>query len=374
MCRPAALRLAVLALSAVAPAAAGQPPSPDTETTLILIGDAGAPAARGEPVLRALEAAAGVSPQRTLVLFLGDNVYPAGFPAESARGRAEAARRLDAQVDAVRRAGARSVFIPGNHDWAHEQADGWESIRRQAAHLAARAGAAAGLLPRGGCPGPETLDLGEHLRLVLLDTQWWLHDGPRPQGPGSGCAASSESEVLAALGDAVAATGARQVVVAGHHPLRTGGPHGGHFTWKDHLFPLRAARPWLWLPLPLIGSAYPSARQAGITSQDLAGEANRRLRAAIEGAFERSRPLVYASGHEHTLQVLEGSGARHLLVSGAGIFGHTSAVKRLPDTRFASSRAGFMRLDVGAAGRVRLTVLEVDARGTAREAYVAWLD
>lgn len=366
-----ALALALLpALAVAAQPVRGLAPA----TTLLLIGDAGAPDARGEPVLRALEATAGSAPDRTLVVFLGDNVYPSGLPEEGARGRAEAERRLDAQVEAVRRAGARAVFIPGNHDWAHERPDGWESIRRQAARLAARGGGAAELLPRDGCPGPETLDLGEQLRLVLLDTQWWLHDGPKPQGPASGCASGSETEVLAALRDAIGGAGARQVVVAGHHPLRTGGSHGGHFTWQDHLFPLRVAKPWLWLPLPLIGSAYPAARQAGVTSQDVAGERNRQLRAALDGVFTEMRPLAYVAGHEHALQVFEGRGARHLLVSGAGIYGHVTAVKRLPDTRFAAARSGFMRLDVVADGRVRLTVIEVDARGGTRDAYTAWLD
>jgi hypothetical protein len=124
----------------------------------------------------------------------------------------------------------------------------------------------------------------------------------------------------------------------------------------------------------LIGSAYPELRQAGITSQDLAGERNRHLRAALESVFSQTRPLAYVSGHEHALQVFAGSGAKHLLVSGAGIYGHLTAVRRLPDTRFAAARSGFMRLDVQADGRVRLTVLAVDARGGAREAYAAWLD
>lgn len=368
-------KLRVLACALLPALAAAAQPGRDLApaTTLLLIGDAGEPDARAEPVLRALEAAAGARPARTLVLFLGDNVYSSGIPENGAPGRAEAERRLDAQVDAVRRAGARAVFIPGNHDWAHERADGWEAIRRQAAHLAA-SGAAAELLPREGCPGPETLDLGEHLRLVVLDTQWWLHDGPRPEGPGSGCAAGTQGEVLALLRDAIAEAGSRKVVVAGHHPLRTGGSHGGHFTWADHLFPLRIRWPWLWLPLPLVGSAYPELRQAGITSQDLASARNRHLRTALEGVFAQARPLVYVAGHEHALQVFEGRGAKHLLVSGAGIYGHVTAVRRLPDTRFAAARSGFMRLDVQPGGRVRLTVLEVDARGIAREAYAAWLD
>jgi hypothetical protein len=180
--------------------------------------------------------------------------------------------------------------------------------------------------------------------------------------------------VLAALRASLAGQGSRQTLVAAHHPLETGGPHGGHFTWKDHLFPLRNAKSWLWLPLPFIGSAYPSARQAGVTDQDLSGSRNRAMRAALETVFAETTPLAYAAGHEHTLQVLDGKGARHLLVSGAGIFGHTSPVARLAATRYASEAAGFMRLDEHANGRVRLTVLEVDRRGRARAAFEQWLD
>jgi len=42
------------------------------------------------------------------------------------------------------------------------------------------------MLPVGGCPGPTVVDLGEVVRLVALDSQWWLQDGPKP-GPTSSC-------------------------------------------------------------------------------------------------------------------------------------------------------------------------------------------
>src|SRR2546422_8176212 len=31
--------------------------------------------------------------------------------------------------------------------------------------------------PGGGCPGPRVVDLAGGVRLVALDTEWWLHDG-----------------------------------------------------------------------------------------------------------------------------------------------------------------------------------------------------
>jgi hypothetical protein len=90
------------------------------------------------------------------------------------------------------------------------------------------------------------------------------------------------------------------------------------------------------------------------------------MREALEGPMLRHRPLVWASGHEHNLQVLAGRTARHLLLSGSGIFGHGSRVVQLSVTRYASAAAGYMRLEVLLDGRVRLGVIEVDGEARAR--------
>lgn len=300
-------------------------------------------------------------------------MYSRGLPAPSAKGRAEAERRLRAQLAAVHASGARAVFIPGNHDWGAGGHEGWEAIRRQGRFVEEEGGPSVTFLPREGCPGPEVVDFGR-LRLVLLDTQWWLHGGPKLQAPASGCAVDTEEEVVASLAGAIDGAGGRAVVVAGHHPLASGGPHGGHFSWTDHVFPLRAWRSWLWLPLPVVGSAYPLARRAGITAQDLASAPYEHFRAALERTFTIHPPLVYASGHEHNLQVLEGEGARRLLVSGAGILGHASRAVRTRATRFAAGEAGFMRMDLEEGGEARLGVLVVDATGAAVERFSEWLE
>ena len=82
-------------------------PGEDLAFRVILIGDAGAPRP-GEPVLATLKAWARRDPDRTLVAFLGDNVYEDGFsgadrrrrgapprpPARRPRGIARAARAV----------------------------------------------------------------------------------------------------------------------------------------------------------------------------------------------------------------------------------------------------------------------------------------
>jgi hypothetical protein len=352
---------------------AAMPAPSDVAATLFLIGDAGSPAPGGEPVLRALARDASVAPERTTIIFLGDNVYPRGIPDSSSPARGEAERRLRDQIAVVREAEAHGIFVPGNHDWAKHTAAGWDAIRRQGALIAADSGPTV-MMPANGCPGPVVADIGNRFRLVLLDTQWWLHKGPKPGPDNSSCSPNTPDGVVDSVRGAIAAAGDRDVIVGAHHPLESGGIHGGHFSWKDHIFPLRVLAPWLWIPLPVLGSIYPLARQHGASAQDFSGGKNRRMRAALESAFEERHPLVYASGHDHGLQVITGVSARYFLVSGAGIYKHESPIKWLADTRFAAADGGYMRLDALVDGRVRLGVIEVDAAGNGTERFSMWLE
>ena len=355
---------------AVAPAPVMEAAPEDIDVTLFLIGDAGAPAPR-EPVLEALRSAVAHA-RSPVIVFLGDNIYPRGMPSRGGRDRADAERRLNAQLAIPRSTGARAIFIPGNHDWG-QGLEGWDNIRRQETFIAAATDAQSVLLPGGGCPGPAAVDLGNTVRLVVLDTQWWLHEGPRPVHPTSKCAADSPSEVTDLLRRVTGESDGRVVILVGHHPLRTGGPHGGHFGFRDHVFPLRELKSWLWLPLPVLGSAYPVARRNGITNQDVSSAAYERMIHVLDSTLADAPALVYASGHEHSQQVLGGTAARYLLVSGAGYYGHLSRLDTMDRSYFAQPASGFMRLEVLHDRRARLAVTAVDAAAQASDVFSMWL-
>ena len=342
--------------------------------SLFLIGDAGSPAQGGEPVLIALRQQVERSGGNATVVFLGDNLYPAGLPAPGRPGLAEMERRIDDQVDAVKTTGARVVFIPGNHDWANGGADGWAAVRREEERVEARGGASVSFLPNDGCPGPEVVDVGRRLRLVALDTQWWLHGHGRPEHPESACPADAEPEIVAALRAALEGAGERDVVVLGHHPIESGGPHGGRFGFKQHLFPLTEWKKNLYLPLPLVGSIYPIARGAGLTPQDVSSREYRRMRDALVGAARNRAPLAWAAGHEHGLQVIESPEWGRVLVSGAGIEGHVTYARAVPGSLYRAARSGFMRVDFLRDGRRRLGVIEVAKDGRYREAFARLLE
>jgi hypothetical protein len=105
------------------------------ETSLFLIGDAGAPNNDGEPVLAALERQVSEAPARKAIVFLGDNIYPTGLPDTGASGRDQAERQLLAQIEVGVRTGTPTYFVPGNHDWDYMGPGGWEAIRRQSAFI-----------------------------------------------------------------------------------------------------------------------------------------------------------------------------------------------------------------------------------------------
>ena len=216
--------------------------------------------------------------------------------------------------------------------------------------------------------------MGERVRLVVLDTQWWLHAGARPEHPTSSCSADSEPEVVGGLRAALEGASGRDVVVLAHHPLRSGGPHGGRFGLKQHLFPLTEVGRSLWVPLPVIGSLYPLARSSGISPQDQASGKYRRMRDALTGALRGHPPLAWASGHEHVLQVIESREWGRLLVSGSGIYGHVTYVRDVEGSHFRAARSGFMRIDFPRAGPPRLGVIEVGKDGGYREAYARRLE
>jgi hypothetical protein len=328
---------------------------------LVLIGDAGLPAPGGEPVLKGLQTEIGYDPKYSFVVFLGDNVYPRGMVLDStATERRENERIINDQLAPLLATGVHGIMLPGNHDWATGTAGGWEAIRAEAAYVNARGRGLVRFLPEGGCPGPVVLDFGDVVRLIVLDTQWWLQTGyPRPHGAtATGCRARTEQEVVDSLRADLASAGQRRTVVLSHHPLVSGGQHGGYFDWPTYLFPFH---PW--------------ARQAGVFArQDVSGREYRALIAAMVRAFSGNAPLVHAAGHEHNLQLLRGAGAHYQVISGAGIYNHTTPTRAIPGTLYARRASGWTTLAFLRDGRVRLAYRTVDAEGTITEEFSMWLD
>lgn len=347
-------------------------PSPGRENiaaTVILVGDAGG-AVPGDPVLEAVRARVMLDPARSTVVYLGDVVYPAGVPDSTSRDFEDARLAVQAQTDVVAGTDATGVVIPGNHDWDEDFPGGRQRILRLQ-RMVDHSGLS--FLPRNGCPGPDAVDVSSAARIIVLDTQWWLFDGFADPGA-LGCPEVTKQSLLDSLGALVRDAGDREVIVAAHHPLDSFGPHGGHFSFRDHVFPLSRVVDWLYIPLPLIGSIFPAYRLSGARAQDHSSSEYETMIAELDSVLAPDRPLAFAGGHEHSLQVLSGSSVRYDIVSGAGYWDHRAPVGRKDETLYAASASGFIVLDFQTDGRVRLAAVEVEDPGEWAETFVKYLD
>ena len=356
-------RLTPLALLLLLALRAPLPAADDPDIVLYLTGDAGREVPRISLAFIPLAAQAASDGGRSVVAILGDNLYPAGLPVPESKDRSEMEARLEAQLVAARAAG-RGIVVPGNHDWAQWTKDGWNAIRRQEAFVTTHGGGTVTFAPSGGCPGPAIFDVGDTVRLIALDTQWWLHPYEKPEGPSSPCSEKTDAEVVAALREALGTAGGRRTVVLAHHPLEAGGLSGSHYTWQDHLFPATPFVSWLWLPMPGFGTLTVAGRKAMFNEQVQAAPRYRDLRAAMKKAFDPVPPLVWAAGHDHNLQVIRVPGQERSwnLISGAGGGKrHLMPVRSIDGTVFHRSVPGYMRLVFPTDGPARLEVIAVTA-------------
>jgi hypothetical protein len=289
---------------------------------LILIGDAGT--AGNDATLADLGRWSAGLEDDTTVAFLGDNLYPSGLGEDDERGEGLLLRQLRATR-------AKKIFVPGNHDWGDIWLDA-ETLAREERFIDGHTESPAALLPKGGCPGPalETLvapgaGLARGIQLLAIDLDWWLIDADeRPDCAGI----ASEADFVQALGGALRANAGSHVVVVAHHPLRTGGPHGGY------------GRGFFTRPLVTLAGWF------GIAVHDLNASTYRRMIRTLRPALASQPPLVFAAGHDHGLQVIEGRDtAGTLVVSGAGSPSNITTVTAIAGTLFAHAHAGFMVLD-----------------------------
>jgi hypothetical protein len=316
-----------------------EPAPEDVAAVLFLVGDAGDAVVDGSPLVHRLRRdverwSVDLPPDAAVaVLFLGDNVYPAGVRDPGTDDFVEDTTRLSAQAWAVegpeaRGRRARAVFVPGNHDWGNMEGEaGLERLRNEARVIqgwAAR-GRPVSLLPEPGSGGPAALDLGPAL-VAIVDTEWWLQTADE----------EARTEAVDRLEDLLFSSRGRPVLVAGHHPLASVGPHGQ----RGILDPS-----WVLSKLHAL-------------PEDLGSDAYETMRSDFSRAFAQSdRPLAFVGGHDHSLQVLRTAGPGQpgwSLVSGAG--SQVTSVSKRDDVAWAGAQPGYMRLVFLTEGSVELFV------------------
>ncbi len=317
---------------------------------IFLIGDAGELVGDTHPVVDWLQKNVDWNDTLNTAIFLGDNIYPLGLPMQGEADYRQAKKIIDYQMSLVKGKKGRAFFIPGNHDWENGKLGGWQRVRNQHNYINGLGKANLQSLPTEGCPGPVAVELNAQVVVAFIDSQWFLYIHDKP-GPGSSCNARTVDEFETELKEIAAAHPNQLLLIVTHHPLYSFGVHGGDYTWKEHLFPLTAANPKLWIPLPVLGSIYPITRGVFGNLQDVKHPLYQTMVKAIERAVKGHPNVITAAGHDHTLQLILKDSTYHI-VSGSG--SNLSRVKanREGQLVFYDMDYGFSLLEVTKSGKV----------------------
>jgi hypothetical protein len=320
---------------------------------LILIGDAGVKSVNQRKVME--EAARFSIPHKTTTLFLGDNIYPRGIGLPQSPEETETKDILKAQYTPFRQKGVPVYFIPGNHDWDKSGKNGLAKIKQFDAFLQAQRDSFLKIIPKSGCPDPIVLPVSEHLTVIAFDSEWWLFPYAK-ENADSLCDCHNTKEILERFNELVYAHRDKMIVVAGHHPFMSYGPHGGYFSFKDHLFPLTAINKKLYIPLPIIGSLYPFVRSVFVHPEDIKHPLYQDMIKQVGSVFEGFPNVAFVAGHDHSLQLIKKDNDLQI-VSGAGA--KTTYFKKGKNALYGKSKNGFVLADALPDKSVRFTFYEI---------------
>lgn len=319
------------------------PPSTLPEFSVFLSGDGGEPMPDGtDPYLKALKNHLDSSDAHSALIFLGDNIYPAGLPGKDDPTRKTFEQVLREQISVYDKYEGRVFWVAGNHDWDDGHSSGLEKRLSQERFVEETSNRGNIYFPDSACPGPATVELSPNSVLLLLDTQWWLHQYEKPENKDL-CGVVSEDEMVASLRGELAKHVGKTVFVAAHHPMETCGPHGGKYPLRSHLFPLLEFNRKWWIPMPILGGIYVFARKSARYIQDTQNKHYRRMVKAFEGIFETHPGLVYVNGHDHSLQLIRKKGVNYITSGSASKISHVVRRKYL-DFGFAGNGYGVVHV------------------------------
>ncbi|MCK0131708.1 phosphoesterase [Flavobacteriaceae bacterium F08102] len=224
--------------------------------------------------------------------------------------------------------------MPGNHDW---YTDGLHGLKREQNYIEQFLGEDS-FLPKNGCP-LESIAIGEHIQLILVDTEWYLEDWNKHPTINEDCAIKTRARFLEEINAELSRNQHKTIVFAMHHPMYTNGIHGGQYRLSKHFKPSERL-----IPLPILGSLVTQIRtQGGISIQDRYNVRYNGLMKRLETMVKHYERLVFVSGHDHSLQYIV-NGQIKQIISGSG--SKSTFASLTNDGLFSYGKQGFARLVV----------------------------
>lgn len=320
--------------------------------TFYLIGDAGkSPMGDLNPALKAFKARLTKADENSTAIFLGDNIYPAGLPdkKDSTKAYLAAKNHLDAQLKTLGDFKGKPVFIPGNHDWYN---NGLVGLKRQEKYIEDALDSKEVFFPEDGCP-IETIEISDDIIVVALDTEWYMVNWDRHPTINDDCEIKDRHKFFEELEGIIKKNASKTILLAMHHPMFTYGPHGGQFSAKQHLYPSSAK-----IPLPGLASLANLLRKtSGATFEDQSNKMYNELKQRLVTLAQYADKVIFASGHEHTLQYIVEENIPQI-VSGAGA--KKGVTRLLNGSQFSSGQMGYAVLTVYKDGGSKVDFFSVE--------------
>jgi len=283
----------------------------------------------------------------TDLVFLGDNIYPLGLPSKNHEYRLISEKILESQLNLVQSLNGNAYFIAGNHDWKKGKKGGLKRIKRQEkfveSYFDKSLNKKVKLYPGDACGDPKVIKVDKDLVYVFVDSQWWLNNWDEEKKMNRGCDIKTRGDLLVRMEEIFMNYKNDEIVVFMHHPLMSNGKHGGYFSMKHHLFPLTEVNSKLWIPLPLIGSAYPIFRQTTGSVQDLSNHLYQELVSGLTYSAKKwDVDVIFASGHEHNLQYFDEAEIKQVI---SGSASKVSYAAKGGEADFAVKARGYAKID-----------------------------
>ncbi len=326
-------------ITTIATSAGTPPPETQLRRSFFLIGDSYQVDFAKDAGVTLLSEQMAQSGAKGVALWLGNNFYHKGLPDERfSRSREQAEASLTQRLQLMDRFKGMNIMLPGYHDWDAGGPNGYRNVINMEELVEDYLDEEDVVMPDGACPGPVEIDLADDLVLLLLNTQWWLHEWEKP-GVESACELVDKDDFLVHFEDVLRRNRNKKVIIAGHHPIYSDGLHGGYFSPG-----------YYWTP-PILGALYIKYRKSLGNRKDFANLRYRGLRKAFQTVCSGFPNLIYVGGLEKSMQ-LHHKNDQHYITGGS--LDQATAVSSKGEATFAASQEGFGKINLYQNGDVWL--------------------
>lgn len=333
----------------------------EKEHTFYLIGDAGlSPKGDLNPALKLWQKRLATADKNSTAIFLGDNIYPAGFPSKKKdkEGFLNAKNHLDAQLKTLSQYKGNTIFIPGNHDWYSE---GIRGLKREEEYIEKALGGKDVFFPEDGCP-IKKIEISNEVVVLAIDSEWYLTDWDKHPNINDNCEIKGREKFFQEIEGLIKKNEDKTTIIAIHHPMFSYGVHGGQTSFKKNIYPSHSK-----IPLPFIGSFINVLRKtSGASVEDMNNRKYRELKNRLVTLAQYSKKVIFTSGHEHTLQYIVEENLPQI-VSGGGAKSEGSRL--LNGSKFSTGRMGYAVLDVFKDGSSMVRFYGVSKNGKEKFLY-----